>query len=143
MVGKGKSSTPTQSYDLTNSLIQMIPREIRLWHNLCHENILPFFGITYEHFPSSIFPQAVSPWLENGISHSHSHYSMAKKRAGSAIKYFKETGQTSLIDYFLQVAKGMKYLHGEHVNYFNETVYRSTSLEFTPTIVHGDLKGVR
>jgi hypothetical protein len=44
-------------------LMQQLEREIRVWHFLHHENILPLHGIAsgFGHYTATI-----SPWMENG-----------------------------------------------------------------------------
>ncbi|KAJ7289148.1 kinase-like domain-containing protein, partial [Mycena rebaudengoi] len=72
-------------------------REALIWRQLCHPNVLPFFGLYYLENRLCL----VSPWMENG----------------NIMKFLKSTnpsneGRLSLI---LDVALGLQYLHGKHV----------------------------
>ncbi|KAF9230141.1 kinase-like protein, partial [Melanogaster broomeanus] len=75
-------------------------REIKVWLNLNHVNIVPLFGTTMDF---GRFPAMVCPWLENGQLSSY------LERQGNTLT----TGErlTLLSD----VAVGLQYLHSQSV----------------------------
>jgi hypothetical protein len=46
--------------------LQMFAREISVWHQMEHANIVPFLGITFDFASNAVVPQAISPWMANG-----------------------------------------------------------------------------
>ena len=49
--------------------IQSILREIRMWANLVHVNVLPFLGYALE--PRTRYPIIISEWMRNGSAWSY------------------------------------------------------------------------
>jgi serine/threonine protein kinase len=41
-------------------------REALVWRQLCHPNVLPFFGLSTNAFPEDTLPALLSPWMEYG-----------------------------------------------------------------------------
>ncbi|KAJ6558073.1 kinase-like domain-containing protein [Mycena capillaripes] len=80
-------------------------REAVIWRQLSHPNVLPFFGL-YSFSDGRLC--LVSPWMSNG----------------HILEFLQNPPpDTDRVSLMLDVAMGLKYLHGKHV-------------------VHGDLKGV-
>ncbi|KAJ6470620.1 kinase-like domain-containing protein [Mycena vitilis] len=84
--------------------VQEFGREALIWRQLSHPNLLPFFGLYYLDARICL----VSPWMSNG------HVLQFLENAPPG---------TDRVSLMLDVAMGLRYLHGEHV-------------------VHGDLKGM-
>ncbi|KAJ7843299.1 kinase-like domain-containing protein [Mycena leptocephala] len=79
------------------ALLKEFGREALIWRQLCHPNLLPFFGLYY--FQGRLC--LVSPWMENG------HIRAFLK---------KETYDTdSLLSLILDIALGLEYLHDKSV----------------------------
>ncbi|KAF9245404.1 kinase-like domain-containing protein, partial [Melanogaster broomeanus] len=79
---------------------QRLRREIKVWLNLNHVNVVPLFGTTMNF---GRFPAMVCPWLENGQLSSY------LERRGDSLT----TGErlTLLSD----IAVGLQYLHSQSV----------------------------
>ncbi|KAJ7861035.1 kinase-like domain-containing protein [Mycena leptocephala] len=79
------------------ALLKEFGREALIWRQLCHPNLLPFFGLYY--FQGRLC--LVSPWMENG------HIRAFLK---------KETYETdSLLSLMLDIALGLEDLHDKSV----------------------------
>ncbi|KAF8581778.1 kinase-like protein [Ramaria rubella] len=96
-----------------------LAREVRVWHQLRHKNIVQLYG-TCEGFGP--FPSMVSAWHENGNVNT---YLLRCPEAGTVEKRLK---------LLTEVACGLNYLHT-----FTFPVSHGTTAE--ANIVHGDLKG--
>ncbi|KZT74067.1 kinase-like protein [Daedalea quercina L-15889] len=72
-----------------------IAKEATLWRRLVHPNVVPFYGIDYEHFDFSM----ICKWMPNG------HIMSFLSNHPDAIR-------PQLI---LDVARGLEYLHSDHV----------------------------
>ncbi|KAJ6531271.1 kinase-like domain-containing protein, partial [Mycena capillaripes] len=72
-------------------------REALIWRQLCHPNVLPFFGLYYLENRLCL----ISPWMENG-----------NMMEFLAREYPASTDRLSLI---LDVALGLQYLHEQNV----------------------------
>ncbi|KAJ7113567.1 kinase-like domain-containing protein [Mycena epipterygia] len=71
-------------------------REAVIWRQLCHPNLLPFFGLYYLDKRLCL----VSPWMENG----------------NILKFLnKESHDINRLSLILDVALGLEYLHENHV----------------------------
>ncbi|KAJ7767194.1 kinase-like domain-containing protein, partial [Mycena metata] len=71
-------------------------REALLWRQLCHPNILPFFGVYYLERRLCL----ISPWMENG----------------NIFKYLKKRPfNINRLSFVLDVALGVEYLHSNNV----------------------------
>ncbi|KAJ7088671.1 kinase-like domain-containing protein, partial [Mycena epipterygia] len=67
-------------------------REALIWRQLCHPNLLPFFGLYYLKKRLCL----VSPWMENG----------------NILQFLsKELNNTDRLSLILDVALGLEYLH--------------------------------
>ncbi|KAJ3967961.1 kinase-like domain-containing protein [Lentinula raphanica] len=79
-----------------DSLIQALSKEVLLWMQLKHPNILPFLGVNTELFAPSFC--IVSPWMSNG----------------DIINYSRDSSLnlSSKLQYMIQIAQGLVYLHG-------------------------------
>ncbi|KAI5116076.1 hypothetical protein M0805_003833 [Coniferiporia weirii] len=87
-----------------------ICKEAIVWRQLTHLNVLPFYGICDSLFAPSI--ALVSPWVENG--------DLADFSKLDGISFRNING----IDFMLQIARGLVYLHDQE-----------------PQIIHSDLRG--
>lgn len=117
---------------------QMLLRELSVWKNLQHENIVPFVGICHVH---DQLPALVSLWMENGEQNrSLSLCCNCVNILGCITKYLKENPTADKWGMVLGVAKGVEYLHSESFPFFSEALLRKVDLR--PLIVHGDIKGV-
>ncbi|KZS96552.1 kinase-like protein [Sistotremastrum niveocremeum HHB9708] len=75
-----------------------IAREMRVWANLKHPNIIPFLGLCY--FPNSSDNfSLVSPWMDNG----------------TAIAYVRNKSDVDRLPIILGVFRGIRYLHENHI----------------------------
>ncbi|KZV83311.1 kinase-like protein, partial [Exidia glandulosa HHB12029] len=88
-------------------------REIEVWKQLRHTNILPFCGLYTG--PLWKLPALVSPWCRNGDVNSY--LKSAESRGCAVMKSMK-------LDLIAQIFAGIEYLHTR-----------------TPKIVHADIKG--
>ncbi|KAG6808431.1 hypothetical protein H0H92_004134 [Tricholoma furcatifolium] len=75
-------------------VIQALSREIMPWGQLCHENILPFYGISYIDGEGGKLG-LVSPFLENG----------------NVVQFLKRYPNVDRLSLIFGVAAGMSYLH--------------------------------
>ncbi|KAJ6551302.1 kinase-like domain-containing protein [Mycena capillaripes] len=80
-------------------ILKQFGREAVIWRQLCHPNVLPFFGLYRLELESRLC--LVSPWMENGNIMKF----VAKKNPSN-------TERLSLI---LDVALGLQYLHEKEV----------------------------
>ncbi|KAJ7755571.1 kinase-like domain-containing protein [Mycena metata] len=77
-------------------LLQEFGQEALLWGQLCHPNILPFFGVYYLERKLCL----ISPWMENG----------------NIFKYLKKRPfNMNRLSFVLDVALGVEYLHANNV----------------------------
>ncbi|KAJ7019357.1 kinase-like domain-containing protein [Mycena alexandri] len=78
------------------ALLKEFGREAAIWRQLCHPNLLPFFGLYYMDARLCL----VSPWLENG----------------NIMEFLRKNPQhTDRLPLILDVALGLKYLHDQNV----------------------------
>ncbi|KIK65940.1 hypothetical protein GYMLUDRAFT_952936 [Collybiopsis luxurians FD-317 M1] len=78
------------------TLQQALGKEVLLWRQLNHPNILPFLGINTELFPPTFC--IVSPWMSNGDIISYSRKS--------------PLDLNTKLKHMIQIAEGLEYLHG-------------------------------
>ncbi|KAH7919501.1 kinase-like protein [Leucogyrophana mollusca] len=71
-------------------------RELQVWRRLCHQNVLPLYGLTsgFGHFQSM-----VCPWVENGTLNKYLE------------KRHKDLGDRRRWELIRDVAAGLHYLH--------------------------------
>ncbi|KAJ7088668.1 kinase-like domain-containing protein [Mycena epipterygia] len=78
------------------AVLKEFGREALIWRQLCHPNLLPFFGLYYLENRLCL----VSPWMENG----------------NILQFLsKDSQSTDRISLILDVALGLEYLHEEQV----------------------------
>ncbi|KAJ7767198.1 kinase-like domain-containing protein [Mycena metata] len=77
-------------------LVQEFGREALIWHQLCHPNVLPFYGLYYQDQRLCL----ISPWMKNGDLF---HYLQ------------KPPLNVDRLLFVLDVALGLEYLHGNNV----------------------------
>ncbi|KAJ7113417.1 hypothetical protein C8R44DRAFT_984704 [Mycena epipterygia] len=78
------------------AVLKEFGREAVIWRQLCHPNLLPFFGLCYLDKRLCL----VSPWMENG----------------NILKFLsKEAPKIDRLSLILDVALGLEYLHENHV----------------------------
>ncbi|KAJ7113484.1 kinase-like domain-containing protein [Mycena epipterygia] len=78
------------------AVLKEFGREAVIWRQLCHPNLLPFFGLYYLDKRLCL----VSPWMENG----------------NILKFLsKEVHKIDRLSLILDVALGMEYLHESHM----------------------------
>ncbi|KAF8216023.1 hypothetical protein K438DRAFT_621510 [Mycena galopus ATCC 62051] len=79
--------------DDINSALKEFGREALIWRQLCHPNLLPFFGLYYIDGRLCL----ISPWMENG----------------NVMEYLRRnpTPATDRLSLILDVALGLEYLH--------------------------------
>ncbi|KAJ7688617.1 kinase-like domain-containing protein [Mycena rosella] len=80
-----------------DSLLKAFGREALIWRQLCHPNLLPFFGLYYYQTRLCL----VSPWMENG----HIRAFLKKESCDS----------DHLLSLILDIALGLKHLHDEDI----------------------------
>ncbi|KAF9232254.1 kinase-like domain-containing protein, partial [Melanogaster broomeanus] len=80
--------------------VQRLRREIKVWLNLKHANVVPLFGTTMDF---GRFPAMVCPWLENGQLTSY------LERRGNTLTMGE---RLALLN---DVAVGLQYLHSQSV----------------------------
>ncbi|KAE9396543.1 kinase-like protein [Gymnopus androsaceus JB14] len=78
------------------TLLKALSKEVLLWRQLNHPNILPFLGINTELFSPSFC--IVSPWMSNGDIMSY-----ARNRS---------LDLSTKLEHTIQIAEGLFYLHG-------------------------------
>ncbi|KAJ7904193.1 kinase-like domain-containing protein, partial [Mycena leptocephala] len=78
------------------AVLKEFSREALIWRQLCHPNLLPFFGLYYLDNRLCL----VSPWMDNG----------------NVLEFFKtEPPNTDRLSLILDVALGLEYLHEQNV----------------------------
>ncbi|KAJ7040995.1 kinase-like domain-containing protein [Mycena alexandri] len=79
------------------AVLKQFGREALIWRQLCHPNLLPFFGLYYIENRLCL----VSPWMENG----------------NVMQYLQKQSSNLVhsLSLMLDVAFGMKYLHEQKV----------------------------
>ncbi|KIJ13858.1 hypothetical protein PAXINDRAFT_13406 [Paxillus involutus ATCC 200175] len=85
---------------LVQQVIQRVRREMRIWTNLDHINILPLLGTT---MGFGRLPAMISPWLENGALSSY------LERRGDSLTTMERLALLG------DVAAGLHYLHSQSV----------------------------
>ncbi|KAJ7800305.1 kinase-like domain-containing protein [Mycena olivaceomarginata] len=77
------------------TVLKEFSREALIWRQLCHPNVLPFFGLYYLENRLCL----VSPWMENG----------------HIVKFLKNKNPSNKarLSLILDVALGLRYLHGK------------------------------
>ncbi|KAE9399078.1 kinase-like protein [Gymnopus androsaceus JB14] len=78
------------------TLLKALSKEVLLWRQLRHPNILPFLGVNTELFSPSFC--IISPWMSNG----------------DAISYARNVSLdlSTKLKHSMQIAQGLIYLHG-------------------------------
>ncbi|KIJ10920.1 hypothetical protein PAXINDRAFT_16143 [Paxillus involutus ATCC 200175] len=89
-----------RTYLADDKRTKRLRREVRVWQNLKHVNVLPLFGTT---MGFGRFPAMVCPWLENGPLTSY------LERRGNSLKIGE---RLALLH---DVAVGLQYLHSQSV----------------------------
>ncbi|KZT34021.1 kinase-like protein [Sistotremastrum suecicum HHB10207 ss-3] len=83
-----------QGEERRRKIEKRLEREMRVWSNLSHRNIIPFLGFCY--FPNSSHNfSLVSPWMENG----------------TAIAYVKNNPHIDRLPIMVGIFRGIRYLH--------------------------------
>ncbi|KAJ7205761.1 kinase-like domain-containing protein, partial [Mycena pura] len=78
------------------AVLKEFGREALIWRQLCHPNLLPFFGLYYLDNRLCL----VSPWMENG----------------NILEFLgREPANTDRLSLILDVARGLEYLHEQKV----------------------------
>ncbi|KAJ7088697.1 kinase-like domain-containing protein [Mycena epipterygia] len=78
------------------AVLKEFGREALIWRQLCHPNLLPFFGLYYLNKRLCL----VSPWMENG----------------NILQFLsKESNNTDRLSLILDVALGLEYLHENQI----------------------------
>ncbi|KAE9397273.1 kinase-like protein [Gymnopus androsaceus JB14] len=78
------------------TLLKMLSKEVLLWRQLNHPNILPFLGINTELFSPSFC--IVSPWMSNGDIMSYARNS--------------SLDLSTKLEHTVEIVEGLFYLHG-------------------------------
>ncbi|KAJ7205752.1 kinase-like domain-containing protein, partial [Mycena pura] len=82
--------------DDIQAVLKEFGREALIWRQLCHPNLLPFFGLYYLDNRLCL----VSPWMENG----------------NILEFLgREPANTDRLSLILDVARGLEYLHEQKV----------------------------
>ncbi|KIM86960.1 hypothetical protein PILCRDRAFT_293263 [Piloderma croceum F 1598] len=84
------------STETLESTIRRLNRESRVWHSLCHPNILPFLGLCRDMGPS---PAMISPLCHNGDIHP----------------YLATNPDADRLEIIIGVARGVQYLHSRNI----------------------------
>ncbi|KAJ7803305.1 kinase-like domain-containing protein, partial [Mycena leptocephala] len=77
------------------AVLKEFGREALIWRQLCHPNLLPFFGLYYLDNRLCL----VSPWMENG----------------NVTEFLNNEPNANRLSLILDVALGLKYLHEQNV----------------------------
>ncbi|KAF9244248.1 kinase-like domain-containing protein [Melanogaster broomeanus] len=105
--------------------MKRLRREIKVWVDLDHDNVLPLFGIS---MGFGQFPAMICPWLENGpltsfLEHRHESLTMGERLTLIGIPWsFALSANLMSMPQLRDVAMGLQYLHSR-------------------SVVHGDLSG--
>ncbi|KAJ7184990.1 kinase-like domain-containing protein, partial [Mycena filopes] len=83
-----------QDHDIALALKEF-SREAIIWRQLCHPNLLPFFGLFYREKRLCL----ASPWMENG----------------NIMQYLIKHPGVTRLPLILDVSLGLQYLHGENI----------------------------
>ncbi|KAF8174668.1 kinase-like domain-containing protein, partial [Mycena galopus ATCC 62051] len=84
--------------DRVKDLLKEFSREALIWHQLCHPNLLPFFGLYYHDLDNRLC--LVSPWMENG----------------NIVEFLRKSPpDMDRLSLILDVALGLEYLHKQKV----------------------------
>ncbi|KAF8174662.1 kinase-like domain-containing protein, partial [Mycena galopus ATCC 62051] len=84
--------------DRIKDLLKEFSREALIWRQLCHPNLLPFFGLYYHDLDNRLC--LVSPWMENG----------------NVVEFLrKNPPDMDRLSLILDVALGLEYLHKQKV----------------------------
>ncbi|KAJ7138852.1 kinase-like domain-containing protein [Mycena filopes] len=83
-----------QEADIT-LVLKGFSREAIIWRQLCHPNLLPFFGLCYRDMRLCL----VSPWMENG----------------NIMEYLSKHPGVARLPLILDVSLGLEYLHKENI----------------------------
>ncbi|KAJ7878749.1 kinase-like domain-containing protein [Mycena olivaceomarginata] len=80
-----------------DAILKEFSREALIWRQLCHPNVLPFFGVYYLENRLCL----VSPWMENG----------------NMMEFLTKENpcKTARLSLILDVALGLQYLHAQNV----------------------------
>jgi serine/threonine protein kinase len=119
-------------------------REIKLWLELEHKNIVPLWGVA-DGFGS--LPALVSPWLENGaltgyLQRKHEVLSYNQKFAlVRSISHFTIISMLRSVQ-LKDIARGLQY-HMFDVCHRCESRLTQIGAVHLQSIIHGDLSGVR
>ncbi|KIJ10805.1 hypothetical protein PAXINDRAFT_85450, partial [Paxillus involutus ATCC 200175] len=107
------SNPPRLTVRLARYFVQRLNREIRVWLNLKHINVLPLFGTT---MGFGQFPAMVCPWLEDGPLTSYLERRDDRLTMGKRLLH--------------DVAVGLQYLHSQTVIHGD--------LSGSNVLIHGD-----
>jgi len=94
------------SWRSSDARFQNLIHEVFTWRQLSHSNVLPFYGVHFLEEPLEIRFCLVSPWMEHG---NIVEFLVRRHRDGPY------TDTTDCISLALDIANGVKYLHGERV----------------------------
>ncbi|KAJ7829109.1 kinase-like domain-containing protein [Mycena leptocephala] len=81
--------------DDVRAVLKEFGREALIWRQLCHPNLLPFFGLYYLDNRLCL----VSPWMENG----------------NVSEFLRREPNASCLSLMLDVALGLQYLHERNI----------------------------
>lgn len=129
-------------------MLQKVRRELAVWMDLRHKNIVPFVGVAYglegeKRENTNYFPAILSLRMMNGMyTTSFMFTSLMAFVSGDLVDFLKKGPDCDMEDLPLQIARGLDYLHRELTTIiFRLETQTKTFSEYD--IIHGDLKAVR
>lgn len=103
-------------------VLQKVRRELAVWMDLRHKNIVPFVGIAYglddeRKERASYFPAILSLRMMNGIYNIKDDVTITNHHIGDLVDFLKKDVDCDKGALPLQIAQGLRYLHRMRTTY--------------------------